>query len=460
MKKVAFLVLALTVAVGTAEAQRTRLASAARTSARQAEDPADSLYRVGRQAITDGDYRRAANVLQQLVDKYPKSEKAGDALYWRAFSLHKYGVEQRDKASLSEALAAVDLQHKEYPDSEVGTSSQVLRSQIRAAQANLGDASAASDVAASSAQVTQRGCTGSKADEEMRLAALDGLMSMNAEDAVPILKEVLKQRDPCRVEMRKKAVFQISQKRTSDVAQTLLDVARNDPDADVRGDAVYWLSQTRSEIAVQLLDSILFTSRDEELRKKAVFSLSQTAGRSDRARQSLRRAAEDERMSDDLRGEAIFWLGNSRIVDLAYFKELFQKTKDRGLRDKILFAVQQSQGPEATAWLQELARDKTVDVETRKNAIFNLSQRRSIDLNILAAIYDSAKGEDEIQDQVLFAYNQRREPEAVDKLLAIAKTDPNIERRKQALFWLGQKRDPRVNALLRDLIIKPDLNNQ
>jgi len=406
--------------------------------------------------MTDGDYRRAANVFLQVADKYPKSTRAGDALYWRAWSLHKYGVEQRDKTSLREALVAVERQHKDYPESEVGTGSQVLRSQIREAQASLGDANAASDVATSSARVTQRGCSGSKADEEMRLAALDGLLNMNADDAVPILKEVLKQRDPCRAEMRKKAVFLISQKRTSDVAQTLLDVVRNDPDGDVRSDAVFWLSQTHSETAVTLLDSILFTSRDEEVRKKAIFSLSQAASRSDRAKQSLRRAAEDGKMSDDLRGEAIFWLGNSHLVDLAYFKELFRKTKEAPLRDKILFAVQQSQAPEATAWLQELARDKTVDVDTRKNAIFSLSQRKSTDLNALAAIYDSAKGEDEIQDQVLFAYSQRREPEAVDKLLAIAKTDPSIERRKQALFWLGQKRDPRVNQLLRDLIIKPD----
>jgi HEAT repeat protein len=458
MKKIAFFVLALTLAVGTAEAQRTRIASAARTVARQAEDPADSLYRIARQAMNDGDYRRAASVFLQLVDKYPKSPRAGDALYWRAWSLHKYGVEQRDKASLSEALVAVERQQKEYPES--GTQPQVLRGQIRSAQANLGDANAASDVATSSGRITQRGCSGSKADEEMRLAALDGLLNMNADDAVPILQEVLKQYDPCRIELRKKAVFLISQKRSSDVAQTLLEVARKDPDGDVRGEAVFWLSQTRSEIAVPLLDSILFTSRDEEVRKKAIFSLSQAASRSDRARQSLRRAAEDEKMSDDLRGEAIFWLGNSRLVDLAYFKDLFHKTKDRGLRDKILFAVQQSQGAEATAWLQELARDKTVDVETRKNAIFNLGQRRSTDLNSLSAIYDSAKGEDEIQDQVIFVYSQRREPEAVDKLLAIAKTDPSVERRKQALFWLGQKRDPRVNALLRDLIIKPDLNKQ
>ena len=36
--------------------------------------------------------------------------------------------------------------------------------------------------------------------------------------------------------------------------------------------------------------------------------------------------------------------------------------------------------------------------------------------------------------------------------MAIAKSDPNIENRKKALFWLGQKNDPRVKQFLRDLI--------
>src|SRR5262245_28124174 len=301
MKKIALFAIALAVAAGSAEAQRARSGRAAGVLVRQAEDPADSLFRIARLAMNDGDYRRAATLFGQVADKYPKSAKAGDALYWRAWSLNKYGAEQRDKASLSQALDAVDRQTKEYPGSVVGTDSQVLRSQIRAAQANLGDANAASDVATSSKGLVQsRGCSGSKADEDMRLAALDGLISMNADDAVPILREVLKQRDACRVEMRKKAVFLISQKRTSDVAQTLLDVARNVPDGDVRGDAVVWLSQTRSESAIPLLDSILFTSRDDEVRQKAIFSLTQVASRSDRARQSLRRAAEDETMPDEL----------------------------------------------------------------------------------------------------------------------------------------------------------------
>jgi len=38
--------------------------------------------------------------------------------------------------------------------------------------------------------------------------------------------------------------------------------------------------------------------------------------------------------------------------------------------------------------------------------------------------------------------------------MAIAKSDPNLELRKQALFWLGQKNDPRVRQFIRDLINK------
>lgn len=458
MKKIAFLLCGLGVIAGaahTADAQRARSARSGGVLVLPVEDPADSLYRLGRNAVNDNDYRRAAALFKQLVDRYPKSARAGDALYFRAYVLHKLGTERRSKSDLDDALSAIELQQKSYASAATAEDGRALRNQIRSAQAALGDAQAAGDVASTSRGVAQsRGC-GSKADEETRIAALQGLMNMSAEDAVPILKEVLKQRDPCRTELRKQAVFMISQKRAADVPQTLLDVARNDPSGDVRGDAVFWLSQTRSELAVPLLDSILFTSKDEELREKAIFSLSQLANSNERARAALRRAAEDEKMSEELRGNAIFWLGQGRLVDLAYFKALFKKTTDHELREKIVFSVSQVQGAEATAWLQELARDKTVDMDTRKNAIFHLSQRRGIDLDVLSTIYDQSKGEDEIQDQVLFAYSQRREPAAADKLLAIAKNDPSVERRKQAMFWLGQKNDPRVKELLREILIRP-----
>ena len=47
------------------------------------------------------------------------------------------------------------------------------------------------------------------------------------------------------------------------------------------------------------------------------------------------------------------------------------------------------------------------------------------------------------------------EPAAVDKLLDIARTDPDKDLRKKALFWLGQSSDPRAAKALQDIIEQP-----
>ncbi|HEV8497580.1 MAG TPA: HEAT repeat domain-containing protein [Gemmatimonadaceae bacterium] len=448
MKKVLYVLCALALTTGVVDAQRARAASGSVA----VEDAADSLYRAGRAALNDRDYRRASSLFKQLVDKYPSSARAGDALYWRAWALYQLGNTNRSKPELDDALAALDRYNSNYAKNGTMASDVTeLRGQIRTAQAKLGDADAAGDIAVAVGRLRQaHACN--NADDEMRSAALQGLLSMNSQDAVPILKDVLKQRDPCREALRKQAVWMISQKQGADIVSTLLEVARNDPSSDVRQDAIFWLSQTRSAEAIPALDSILSSSRDEEIRKKAIFSLSQY--RDERARQVLKRAAENESMSEELRGDAVFWLGQARVADLDYFKTLFRKTKNAEIRSKIVQAVSNSQSAEAGSWLLDIARDKSFDIETRKNALFWASQRRTFDFDQVSSIYDQTKGDEEMQKQVIFVLSQRREPAAVDKLMAIAKGDGDIEMRKQALFWLGQKNDPRIRQFIRDLINK------
>ncbi|MGE5100480.1 MAG: HEAT repeat domain-containing protein [Deltaproteobacteria bacterium] len=452
MKKVLYVTCALALLGATAGAQRARSEHSAGGVATSVEDAADSLYLAGRAALNDRDYRRASSLFKQVVDKYPSSSRAGDALYWRGWALFQLGNANRNRSDLDEALASLDRYTSKYGNrAAMASDATDLRAQIRAAQAKLGDADAAGDIARAAAGLRQpRSCN--TADDEIRAAALQGLLGMNSEDALPILKDVLKQRDPCREQLRKQAVWMLAQKRGPDIVPTLLDVARSDPSADVRGDAIFWLSSARAAEAIPALDSILSSSRDDEIRKKAIFSLAQQSD--DRARQALKRAVENENMPEELRGEAIFWLGQARVADLDYFKTLFRKTRDADLRSKIVQAVSNSSSPDAGAWLLDVARDKTFDVETRKNAIFWASQRRTLDLEQLSAIYQQSKGDDEMQKQVIFILSQRREPAAVDKLMAIAKGDGDIEMRKQALFWLGQKNDPRVKQFLRDLISK------
>ena len=72
----------------------------------------------------------------------------------------------------------------------------------------------------------------------------------------------------------------------------------------------------------------------------------------------------------------------------------------------------------------------------------------------LSTFYDDMKGQQEMQEQVIFLLSQRREAEATDKLMDIARREQNRELRKNAIFWLGQKKDPRVVQFLMELINK------
>jgi HEAT repeat protein len=415
------------------------------------EDAADSLFQLGRQAINDQKYEQASNVLRQLVTRYPSSTRASEALYWRAWAQYQLGLDRHTRDYLDAALGSVDELREKFPKSRSIADARELRTMILSAQANMGDARAAGQIASQAKTLKQAG-TCSSGDDEMRTAALQGLMSMNSADAVPILKQVLAQRDPCRADLRKQAVYMIAQHRGDDVVNTLLDVARNDPSTGVKADAVYWLSTTRSDRATAALDSILFSGHDDELRLKSVYALSQVG--TEKAVDALRRAVQDNKIPEDVRSNAIYWLGQSKRADLAFFRSVFQSTQSNAVRQQIAMAVVELKTPAATQWLIDMAKDKSVDSDSRKNAIYWVSQDRTSNIEQINGIYDAMRGDNELQGQALYALSVRKETAAVDKLMSIAKSDPNIEMRKTALYWLGTKNDPRVQQFLRDLIMK------
>src|SRR5439155_4278651 len=75
-----------------------------------------------------------------------------------------------------------------------------------------------------------RGCPDENDEDDVRVAELNGLLQMDATNALPILRKVLAKRDGCSAGLRRKAVFIVSQKRGAETEDILLDVARNDPD--------------------------------------------------------------------------------------------------------------------------------------------------------------------------------------------------------------------------------------
>ena len=82
-------------------------------------------------------------------------------------------------------------------------------------------------------------------DDDVKMTALNAIMQMDSERAVPILKQVIAKRDTGSVCLRRRAVFIVSQHKSSEVTAILLDAARRDPDLEVR---LYAVQRPRSPV--------------------------------------------------------------------------------------------------------------------------------------------------------------------------------------------------------------------
>ena len=426
-----------------------------------AQDPTDSLWRAARQAFNRGDYTSAANLYGDVARRYPSAARAGDALYWGAFALYK-------NDDLDHARSLLVTQQRQYSKAATRRDAAALFARIETALAKQGDEEAMRWVTAHAQQPAQpaepaepaqpaqpaqpgtsRGCPGEDDEDDVRVAALNGLLQMDAGSALPILQKVLARRDGCSAGLRRKAVFIISQKRGSETENLLLDVAQHDPDSEVRQQAVFWLSQVPTDRAVGMLDSILRTTDDEELREKALFALSQQ--RSPRAGQILRGYAENANAPSDAREKAIFWLGQQHSAEnAAFLRGLYGKLTDEDLKEKVIFSLSQMHDADNNRWLMDIALNERESTEMRKKALFWAGQTGG-DLAQLSGLYDRMQNR-EMKEQLIFVYSQRHEPAAVDRLIQIAKTEQDKELRKKAIFWLGQSHDPRAAQILLEII--------
>ena len=434
-------------------------------------DPADQIYRDARLELNRGRYATAADLFASIYTKHPRSTYAGDAYYWQAYALSRRDNDE----SLSKALKVLELQKEKARGASTRRDADQLRIRICGELARRGDSDCGEEIAEEARRAMtapaaptgptattpptsptppvgrsrQRGRDRCDTEDDVQSAALNSLLQMDAEKALPILKKVLARRDEGSLCLRRKAVFLVSQHEGPETERILLDAARTDPDGQVREQAVQWLSQVDSPAAVAALDSILRSAADPALQDKAIFALSQQD--SPRARQALRDFALRAGVSSDLRQKAIFWIGQGDDPDrLSFLKTLYSQLRDTESRDKILFSMSQVEGRESQRWLLAIAADVNENIELRKKALFWVGQS-DIPVTELFTLYEKMPSR-EMKEQLIFVYSQRDERAAVDKLFEIARTETDKELQKKAIFWLGQSDDPRVPAFLERLL--------
>lgn len=406
------------------------------------ETPSDSLYRAARQALNRGEFERAAILFDRIAREHPNSSYAPDALYWKAFALYRIGDENR----LREALAALEEQRTRYPDAPSSADADALATRIRGALARSGDAESAETVAKAAATPTTN-CSGE--DDDVRTAAINALMHMDAQRAMPILEKILAQRDECSAPLRRRAVFIISQHVTERTEEIMLDVARTDPDVEVRAQAVFWLSQVPTERAVSAIEEILRTETDPTIQRRAMFALSQHP--SERAGDLMRDYAARRDVDPEIRRQAIYWISQRPSQEnVAFLRDLYYSLQDSELKERILFSLSQMQGMGNGEWLLRVALDRDEPIELRKRATFWAAQS-GVPARELGRLFDGI-ADRELRQYIIFTLSQSPDPEAIDRLIQIARGEKDPELRKKAIFWLGQSNDPRATDVLLEII--------
>ncbi len=89
----------------------------------------------------------------------------------------------------------------------------------------------------------------------------------------------------------------------------------------------------------------------------------------------------------------------------------------------------------------------------RGQALFWLAQKatRQISEDAIRNAIDHDP-ETEVKKKALFALTQMRNGDGVPILIEVAKTNHNAAVRKQAMFWLGQSKDPRAVKFFEGLL--------
>ena len=413
-------------------------------------DPADSLYRVAREALNRGDYRRAAQLFNDLTRRYPGSSYAYVSGYYEAFSRYRIGTTEELEAAerALEVLSGRDAPATRGWRSD-DTDVNGLRTRIRGALAMRGDAGAAEKVEESARRA------GSSCDQEdlmVRVEALNALSQMDASAAMPILRRVLERRDECLVELRRRAVFMLARRGDADATSQLISTARNDPNATVRSEAIGYLGRMPGDAGVSALEDILRSSDDERIQRSVVRAL--MSSDNTRARTSLRGLLDRRDAPEVLRIQVLDAYARDRgsADDADYLRALYTHAESDRFKMALIGAIARIGGRDNQEWLVGLVKNANESSQLRSAALQRLG-RSDISITDLARMYDAADSRS-MRQQLLQALSTRKEPEATDKLIDIAKTSTDPEMRRQAIFYLSRRNDPRATRLLMELIEK------
>jgi HEAT repeat protein len=298
--------------------------------AQSERDREDSLYEQGTSALWDNRWDRALTYFSRLAEL--KSARADAALYWKSYAQNRLG--QR-----AESLATIAELTKGYPNSTYLKQARALELEVRNASGQASRPEA-------------------QADEDLKLLAINSLAHTNAQEAVPLLENVLNGTASPR--LKSQALFVLAQINSPKAREILKNVAKGSTIPELQGRAIQYLGVHGGPESRATLAEIYGSTTDIDL-KRRILRAFMVAGEKDR----LFNAATTE-SSPELRLEAVRQLGAMGANDLLW--QMYQKETSADVKRQIISAM--AVGGNATRMI-ELARTEK-DPDLRRSAIRNL----------------------------------------------------------------------------------------
>jgi hypothetical protein len=239
-------------------------------------------------------------------------------------------------------------------------------------------------------------------------------------------------------------LLRVAEKKVSKVRTYTLEC-----DLDAGGLPFIWLTDVRPADSVRYLAGL---ASDSDRANSAVAALAMHADpAADTALEQLVAPSQPE----SLRRHAVFWLGNARgRRGYEILARVLRDDPSDKVREHAVFALTQNKEPAALDLVIRTAHDDK-SAHVRGQALFWLAQRASRKL-AEAAITDAIEKDPEtdVKKKAVFALTQMPENEGVPLLIQLARTNRNPVVRKQAIFWLGQSKDPRALGFFEEVLTK------
>ncbi|MBS1835728.1 MAG: HEAT repeat domain-containing protein [Acidobacteria bacterium] len=367
----------------------------------------DDQYRRAARLVDERKYEEALQFYNRIIEQ--KGARIEGAMYWKAYTQAKLG--QRDAA-----LATLDELKKGYAQSRWMNDAKALELEIRQRGGRAASPEAVED-------------------EELKLLAINGLLSTDPERAIPLLEKQLN--NPANSpRLKDRALFVLAQSRNQKARDIVARYAAGGSNPDQQALAIQYLGSFGKENRDKLME--IYRASNEPQIKRAVLRGLQMS----RDSEYLLQIARSEQ-NPELQREAIRYAANAGAdVSTMWNASLAKETKDA-----ILEGLMSRQNVDK---LVEIAKTDS-DPQVRRRAIEYLGGvQRERGGTILQQLYSSEQDK-KVRASILHSL---RGQENVKALIEVARKESDPQLKREAVQMLSSMKNPEATEFLVELLNK------